>query len=135
MSAAYDALGPEAREVAAGHAARLAHDVGKYIARMARNISAEGPVPAALVPLLVKDLFELAKGRRASAVYRELAEPLAAMVDEPRLRTVEARLSQLDELEVAVRAGEESAVRAAAELAREVEAALRAVAADARGAT
>ena len=31
--------------------ARLAHDVGKYVARIARNAPADGPFPAALVPL------------------------------------------------------------------------------------
>ena len=34
----------------------LAHDVGKYVARIARNVPAGGPVPAGLLPLLVKDL-------------------------------------------------------------------------------
>lgn len=132
MSSPYEALAPEARRAASAQASRLLHDVGKYVARMARNIAPEGPVPAALVPLLAKDLFELAEGRPASSIFAELAGILRQLVDEPRLHTVEELLSEVDAHEADIRAGDEPAVLRGAALAREVEATLRAIAKDAQ---
>ena len=105
-------------------ASRLAHDVGKYIARIARNVPEDGPVPAALVPLLVKDLYEAPGGGRPS----ERFEALAATLSDPRLAVVRADLAALDALEPAVRAAEERACREACRLARGIESALRSVA-------
>lgn len=109
-------------------AAALAHDVGKYVARIARNVPEAGPVPAALVPLLAADLYEGPGGGRPSARFEALAAPLA---DEPPIARARARLAAIDALEARVRAGDEAACTRACALAREVEALLRALAAEA----
>ncbi|MEZ4340752.1 MAG: hypothetical protein R3B82_29370 [Sandaracinaceae bacterium] len=106
--------------------ARLAHDVGKYVARIARNAPADGPFPAALVPLLVKDLYRMPDGRRASARFEELA------ADDDRMTPVRAAFEEIDALEEAVRAGDLDACKRACARALEIEAALRAFAAEAR---
>lgn len=112
--------------------ALLAHDVGKYVSRTARNLP-PGPVPTPLVEMLAKDLWALPAGGTASEVFARLAAPLlAAPSADPRLRTVEAHLVEIDGLEADVRAGREDAVRRASLLALEVEALLRALAREAR---
>ena len=105
-------------------AARLAHDVGKYVARIARNAPPEGPFPAALVPLLVEDLYASPGGGRPSARFEALAPPDA-------LEAARDPLRALDPLDGAVRAGDDAACRRACALALEVEAALRAFAREA----
>ncbi|MDB4965646.1 MAG: hypothetical protein JWN44_1335 [Myxococcales bacterium] len=99
--------------------ARLVHDVGKYVARTARNLPA-APTPE-MIDMLVRDLYELRPGRRASSLFDELAPP------EPSLAGVRALLSEVDRLEPSVRAREAAAVGQAAELAREIERQLRAL--------
>ncbi len=101
-------------------AARLAHDVGKYVARIARNVPPEGPFPAALAPLLAKDLYALPGGERASEAFARLAP------DEPRMAPVRAALAEIDALEAAVRAGEPEACRRAGARPRGVVAPVRA---------
>jgi hypothetical protein len=99
---------------------RLIHDVGKYVARTARNLP---PAPTAeMIEMLIRDLYELRPGRRASALFAELAPPA-----EPALAPVHALLAQIDALEPSVRAGDADAVTRAATLAREVERSLRAL--------
>lgn len=98
--------------------ALLSHDVGKYVARIARNVPAGGAVPAALAPLLVKDLYETHAGKRASARFAELADSLAAA--HPAVDVARASLARIDALEAAVRAHEPAALREAAALARGV---------------
>lgn len=107
-------------------AAQLAHDVGKYVARIARNAPAQGPFPAALVPLLVKDLYLMPDGLRASERFVRLAPDEAAMAP------LHAAFAEIDALEDAVRAGDDAACRRACARALEIEAALRALAAEAR---
>jgi hypothetical protein len=98
---------------------RLVHDVGKYVARTARNLP---PAPTTeMIEMLIRDLYELRPGRRASALFAELAPP------EPALDGVRALLAEIDALEPAVRAGDGPAVTRAATLARDVEQALRAL--------
>lgn len=104
--------------------ASLVHDVGKYITRVARNLPKEDPIPAVLVGMLAKDLYETHRGRRASVRFDELASD---MPEGPRSE-VRALLSEIDGLEVSVRAGDPVAVRRAAALALEVDARLRALA-------
>lgn len=111
-------------------AAVLAHDVGKYVARTARNLPA-GPIPPVLVDMLVRDLFALPAGGRASAVFARLAAPLPA---DARLERASAALGEIDLLEPAVRAGRADEVRRAAALALEVESLLRALAREGSGA-
>jgi hypothetical protein len=101
-------------------AARLVHDVGKYIARTARNLP-PGDVPEDLIAMLVQDLYLLAGGQRASVVFDDLAAGV------PGAAGVRDLLSEIDRLEVEVRGGEQGAVRRAAALALEVERRLRAL--------
>jgi hypothetical protein len=108
-------------------ASALAHDVGKYVARIAKNVAPAGPVPPALVPLLIKDLYELAGVRASSRL-----EQLAAHATDERIERARAHLMSIDALEPRVRAGEQSACVDACAHAREVEALLRDLARDAR---
>jgi hypothetical protein len=100
---------------------RLVHDVGKYVARTARNLPAQPT--AEMVAMLVQDLFELRPGRRASSVLAELADAF----DEPPLADARVLLAEADTLEAAVRRGEPAAVTRAAALALLVERRLRAL--------
>lgn len=108
-------------------ASRLAHDVGKYVARIAKNVAPGQPVPAALVPLLVKDLYDLGGGR-ASARF----EQLAAGASGQAIEEARAHLAAIDALEVRVRAGEVEACVEACEHARRIEALLRELARSSR---
>ena len=105
-------------------AARLSHDVGKYVARIAHNV-APGDWTLDLARMLSRDLFELTGGR-ASAVLEVLAEPIEALAGS-RHELADARnfLAEIDTLEAAVRAGEVAALQRAAALALAVERALR----------
>lgn len=108
-------------------AALLLHDVGKYIARTARNVQGQEWTPE-LSAMLCRDLFEMAGGR-ASRVFEERAKPIEMLIGaQPDLEQVRDLLSQIDSLESAVRQGEPDALGRAGQLAREVEAALRAFA-------
>jgi len=106
--------------VTAKELARLVHDVGKYVARTARNLP-PAPTPE-MLDMLVRDLYELRPGRRASALFAELAPP------DPSLAGVRALFAEVDGLEPSVRAGDAAAVARAAELARQIERTLRALA-------
>jgi hypothetical protein len=97
---------------------RLYHDVGKYVARTARNLP-DGKLERDLIEMLVRDLYALKPGRRASAVFEELREP------DPRLEEVRQFFVAIDNLEPLVREHDEAAVRGAAALALEVERRLR----------
>ncbi|MBW2462105.1 MAG: hypothetical protein JRH11_10700 [Deltaproteobacteria bacterium] len=105
--------------------ARLAHDVGKYVARIAHNIGS-GPIPVALAGLLARDLYDLGDGRSASQMFAEYA---AALGEEPELKEVATRLAAVDSLEAGVRAGDQDAMREAAVHALGIERQLRALAA------
>jgi hypothetical protein len=105
--------------------ARLYHDVGKYVARTARNLPPEPD--AEMIAMLVRDLYELRPSERASQLFAERAAGLS----HPALAEVRALLGETDTLEPRVRAREPEAVARAAELACEVEARLRTLAADA----
>ena len=106
-------------------AARLAHDVGKYLARIARNVRDGEDVPDALVPLLIRDLSEAPGGGTPRARFEELA----AGLDEPRLDAVRAALARIE----AGLAGERDAstLRALCADARRVDALLRELAREA----
>lgn len=104
--------------------ASLVHDVGKYVARTARNLPAEPT--REMVDMLVRDLYELRPGQHASAVFASLIGFDGA----PPLDDVRALFAEIDRIEPAVRAGAAAAVGRAARLACEVEARLRAAALD-----
>jgi hypothetical protein len=94
---------------------RLRHDIGKYLVRVARNLSA-GPVPPPLADLLARDLYESPAGGRPSAAFAQLA----AAIDPASAELIAARFLRLDALEPAVRRHDVAALRAAADLALEI---------------
>lgn len=101
-------------------ASRLRHDVGKYIARTARNLDqreASGP----LLGLLIEDLFAIDGEHKASERFETLAAPLFALGGDPRLERCRELLRYLDENEEEIRKGEPAAVRNAAAAALEIE--------------
>jgi hypothetical protein len=107
--------------------ARLAHDVGKYVARTARNV---GPAEwtSELGAMLYRDLYRL-DGGRASAVFERHAAALEEAIGPQRdLRRARDSLAAIDALEAAVRRAEPAALVQAAALALAVESALRALA-------
>jgi hypothetical protein len=105
-------------------AARLVHDVGKYVARTARNVSGQAWAPD-LVAMLCRDLYELPRGR-ASAVFAKLTACFEGA--QPALDSVRSLLAEIDGLEAGVRRGEPESLDAAARAALAVEATLRAFA-------
>ena len=115
-------------------AARLVHDVGKYIARTARNLpSTNEALPPPLHAMLLQDLY----GAREAPARRPRTRfsTLAATIDEPRLGEVRALFDTLDTLEDAVRAGQPAAVSRAVEIALRIEELLRALSRDAKKGT
>jgi len=110
-------------------ASRLAHDVGKYMARTAHNVAADKWTPT-LAAMLCRDLFEL-RGGRASAVFETLARPIESLSG-PQEGLVRARahLAELDALEGHLRASDAGALARAAVLALAVEDGLRKLARD-----
>ena len=108
----------------------LAHDVGKYLARAARNLPAEGPVPAVLVDMLRRDLYAPSpSGLRPEQRFEVLVAELEP-ADQADARIAEARagFASIAQLEAAVASAEPSAVRAAGAAARQIEDTLRALA-------
>ena len=102
------------------HAARLVHDVGKYITRAARNIT-EGEIPDAVRTLLLEDLYLLDGTHRASRVFEELLAPLDPPPRAERIITCQERLARIDALETEIRKGDASAIRRAAHMAIEIQ--------------
>lgn len=103
-------------------AVRLRHDLGKYIARTARNVDATTPLDAELLAMLCDDLYATYDGTRASLLFARLADELA---DEPAaspasLTRVRELLQELDAIESAVRRGEQRAVQRAIAIACQV---------------
>jgi hypothetical protein len=109
--------------------ARLVHDVGKYVARTARNLP-PGPVDAELVAMLARDLFGSEREARASARLDAIVAG-DALAGHAAIASVRALLAEADDLEAPLRAGEAQAVARAAALALDVERLLRALVAEA----
>lgn len=109
---------------AARAAAALAHDVGKYVARAARNVG-DASVAAPIADMLVRDLYATDGKRRASAIVESRRAELGSLASDPRLARVAELLAEVDRLEPSVRAKDDRAVRGAAAIAREVESLLR----------
>ena len=104
-------------------ASALAHDVGKYVARTARNVP-DGAWTPELASMLLRDLYDL-RGEHALHAFLRLApsatSPLAAF---PEWTTAHDLLRELDAMEPALRALETPALQDAARLALLVESAL-----------
>lgn len=102
----------------------LAHDVGKYITRAARNLP-PGDVPAVLVDMMVADLYRTDGKRSALCIYHALAE--ASGVGEETLPpAMREGLEELMTLEAGVRAHDPVAVERARVVALRVDEACRA---------
>ncbi|MFO0713684.1 MAG: hypothetical protein U0353_27775 [Sandaracinus sp.] len=102
--------------------AMLHHDVGKYITRIARNVPAGAPVPTSLGAMLLKDLYETHRGKRASSRFSELVGVLPARLAQlAPMREAAAALARIDAAEPAVRALEARALAQVVADAREVE--------------
>lgn len=110
-------------------AARLAHDVGKYIGRTARNLPPQpGELDGALLAMLLRDLYGVGPGSRPGAIFASLRHELVPHLREPECRVLaEAAtcLVRLDEIEPEVRAGKPSALEEALRCALLVEQQLR----------
>lgn len=91
---------------------RLAHDVGKYLVRAARNLDA-APIPAPVADMLVRDLYEAPGGGRPAARFAALAHA----IDEASAAKIAAAFLELDALEPGVRARREAAMRQGAAVA------------------
>jgi hypothetical protein len=100
---------------------RLRHDIGKYLVRVARNLG-DGPIPASLVDLLIRDLYESPGGGRPSHAFAARANA----IDAAFATKIGACFARLDALEDDVRRRDELALRTAADLALEIGAALEA---------
>ena len=105
-------------------AGALAHDVGKYVARTARNVS-DGAWTPELVSMLLRDLYDL-RGERSLQAFLRLApaatSPLATF---PEWTQAHDLLRELDGMENELRAGHAPALESAARRALLVESALR----------
>src|SRR5262249_2538322 len=91
--------------------ARLVHDVGKHVARTARNVP-DGRIAPPLVALLRKDLYRTDGARRGSRVFAELCGSIDPRED-PRLARVAACFDEIDSIEDAVARSDEDALRRA----------------------
>jgi hypothetical protein len=112
-------------------ASALAHDVGKYVARTARNVP-DGAWTPELASMLLRDLYDL-RGERALHAFLRLApaetSPLASF---PEWTTAYDLLRELDEMEQELRAQHAPALQSAAHRALLVESALQELALHAR---
>jgi hypothetical protein len=100
----------------------LVHDVGKHVARIARNVP-DGEVSGHLHALLCGDLFGDDVRARPSMRFSELL----GESEIAELRDVEAWLRRIDAIEALVRAGEAGAIAEAVVHARRIDDALRAL--------
>ena len=86
----------------------LSHDVGKYITRVAKNVSREATtLPPTLLAMLIKDLYETHRGLPASDRFTTLRASLPeSMRASPIIEDVASRLTLIDALQARVRAGD-----------------------------
>ncbi|MAQ14037.1 MAG: hypothetical protein CMN30_04480 [Sandaracinus sp.] len=100
---------------------RLRHDVGKYIARVATNVPPGSPVPPALAPLLLRDVYGRADEPSMRLRFRELTPG----ADDPVLTACRRELDALASLESPARAGDAETLTEVADRARRVARMLR----------
>lgn len=101
--------------------AALHHDVGKRIARTARNVR-DVPRTPAILAMLVKDLYAIDGSHRASSVF----EARIAGLEGADIEGIRSRLARIDAIEPSVRAHDAAAVDEAIALALEVSATISA---------
>ncbi len=117
---------------AASIARALAHDVGKYVARAARNLPAEGAIPRVLVDMMLRDLHAaLPSCPTPRARFDALARELATLgVTDARLDQVRSALDDLAARRDAIATGDPAELRRAAKDALAIEQALASLARD-----
>jgi hypothetical protein len=105
----------------------LVHDVGKYVARTARNLESPPALPLAapLFRMLLTDLYEGKQGQRPSLRFAELRRQVTTPELATPLEEVAALLTELDRLEIAVRAADSAALVRAIAVAQAIEQKLR----------
>lgn len=114
--------------------ATLLHDVGKYVARTARNVVDRPRLEEPLLGMLLRDVYETHRGRRASERFEALVAELDALgLRDARIGVARSALAQIDSLEDAARGGDEPALASVVSAAIEVEDALRSLARDVAG--
>ena len=109
-----------ALKAARAQAAKLAHDVGKYISRMARNLG-DGDIPQPVAVLLFKDLFAIDGKNTAANVFETYAAALEAIMKDSRLTECRIKLKEIDSLKGSIANEDTAAMRKAATLALEIE--------------
>lgn len=123
---------PAERIVLAEVTAKLAHDVGKYLTRVARNLdpSPSAPLPAPVLAMLLADLYGPANdpSKRPHVVFKKLRQLLPPGVGEPQLVRCAECFARLDTLAESVAAGQAAAVAQAVRAAMAIDAELRALA-------
>ena len=107
----------------------LVHDVGKYLARTARNLGQNPalPLPSSLLQMLISDLYEGKQGKRPSVHFAQVLALVPTLKSDTRLDTVATLLQELDADEELVRKQNAPAVYRVIAKALQVEAALREV--------
>jgi hypothetical protein len=107
-------------------AARLSHDVGKYMARTARNVAADAWTPE-LVAMLCRDVYP--QDRRLALRFAELAKPLQPWQGPTAvLQQVSDLLTEAERREPEVRRAVAADINRVAAIARQVEDLLRGLA-------
>ncbi len=110
-------------------ARKLAHDVGKYVSRAARNLPKSGAIPDVLVDMLFRDVLGTApNGTKPSERFEILARELD--VDDPRIADVRERFARIAALERELSRGTELVVRSIAADALAIEQTLTSLARD-----
>jgi hypothetical protein len=109
------------------HVADLVHDVGKRIARTARNVG-DRPASPAVVRMLLSDLYAIDGRRCASLVFEERVTPLVPHVHPDWLASVRADLAEVDAHRDGVSNGDAASIARVVALACAVEYSLRALA-------
>lgn len=123
-----DSLAPGDAERARALAADLVHDVGKRVARTARNVAAGAALPAELRALALSDLYADAERPSARDLFEPLAGALEALVDDARIAQARQLLAAIARSERRIRGGDDAALDAALGRARILEELLRSIA-------
>lgn len=106
-------------------AKKLAHDVGKYVSRAARNMN-DAASRAVLYDMFLDDLYLTNGAVRASLLFAGIADRLEGMIGRHvGLDRCRVLLLRIDALEPSVRANEAAAVHEAAEATLAIDDTLR----------
>lgn len=123
------------REQAKASLLTLAHDVGKYVVRTARNIETDSmlPLPEPILRMLIADLYEGRDGQRASLRFDQIVSSMSVLRNDMRLIAVRQLLTELDACEAGVRSQDSVSIRTAIDKALRIDSVLREVVAQPSG--